>query len=141
VTRILLRDESPRGSRAHLPLFAIRAVARRALQEEGVARGELSILVTGDRAIRRLNARWRGKDASTNVLSFPGRDRFIGDVVISVETCARQGAETGSGFRYTFLFYLVHGILHLLGHDHVRPTQARRMNARTRAILEAAGEG
>ena len=121
----------------------VRAIARAALAAEGVTGGELSVLVTRDPAIRALNARFRGKDKVTNVLSFPQHDPraggLIGDVVLSVDTVARQGAETGAGFAYTFDFYLVHGILHLLGYDHHTGGEAKRMYARTRAILEAAG--
>lgn len=122
----------------------VRRIARAALAEEGVGAGELSVLVTRDPAIRRINARFRGKDEATNVLSFPQDDPrgggLIGDVIVSVDTVARQGAATGAGFRYTFDFYLVHGILHLLGYDHHRAAEAKKMYARTRDILEAAAK-
>jgi probable rRNA maturation factor len=118
---------------------AIRKVVRTALAAER-AEGALSILVTRNAAIRRLNKKWRGKDQSTNVLSFPQLPPLLGDVVISADYCRMQGEETGSGFRYTFLYYLVHGVLHLLGHDHEKPAEARRMYALTEKILKRAGE-
>jgi probable rRNA maturation factor len=137
-----------RPARLKLSTAIIRRIAIAALDAEGVRAGELSIVVTRDPEIRALNARFRGKDKATNVLSFPQDDPrspgaavpLIGDVVISLDYVDRQGAETGSGFRYTFLYYLVHGILHLLGHDHHAPAEARRMYRRTREILAAAGE-
>lgn len=124
-----------------VPAARLRALARSALAAEGIEAGELSIVVTRDPAIRELNARFRGKDEATNVLSFPQDDPraggAIGDVVVSVDTVARQGTETRAGFRYTFEFYLVHGILHLLGYDHHTGGEAKRMYARTREILAA----
>ncbi len=157
---VTVRNEaSGAPARRRIGAAAVRRIARAALLAEGVVRGELSVLVTRDARIRALNSRFRGKDKATNVLSFPQEDPFaargtarrgtraiprraplIGDVVVSVDTVARQGLATGSGFRYTFAYYLVHGILHLLGHDHHRPAEARRMYRRTREILAAAGE-
>lgn len=125
-----------------VPVARVRALARTALAAEGIETGELSVVVTRDPAIRELNARYRGKDKATNVLSFPQDDPrsggAIGDVVISLDTVARQGGETGAGFRYTFEFYLVHGILHLLGYDHHTGGEAKKMYARTREILGSA---
>lgn len=119
----------------------VAAIARAALAAEGIERGELSVLVTRDPTIRLFNAQFRGKDAATNVLSFPQDEPrsggLIGDVIVSIDTVARQGAETGAGFRYTFDFYLVHGILHLLGYDHHTGGGAKKMYARTRRILSA----
>ena len=138
-------EQDVRGAPARLKVATpwIRRLAAEALRVEGIERGELSVVVTRDPRIRSLNAEFRAKDKVTNVLSFPQDEpragKLIGDVVISVDTVARQGAQTGSGFRYTFAFYLVHGILHLLGHDHHEPAEAKRMYRRTREILEAVG--
>ena len=119
----------------------VTAIAHAALAAEGIERGELSVLVTRDPTIRMFNEQFRGKDAATNVLSFPQDDPrsggLIGDVIVSVDTVARQGEETGAGFQYTFDFYLVHGILHLLGYDHHTGGDAKKMYARTRHILAA----
>ena len=66
-----------------------------------------------------LNNEWRGKDRPTDVLSFPlDDDVMLGDIVISVETAARQAAERGYGVRDEVRVLLVHGLLHLLGYDH-----------------------
>ena len=127
-----MRSRGPLGVSAR----TIAKVARAAL---GKKRLVLSILVTTNSDIRRLNKKFRGKDEATNVLSFPQDPPLLGDVVISADYCAKQGRETGSGFRYTFLYYLVHGILHLLGHDHEKAADAKKMYALTERILEKAG--
>lgn len=124
---------------------AVVRVCEQALRALDVEAAELSVLLVDDTRIRDLNATWRGKDAPTNVLSFPqdgptaGEVRTLGDVVVSLETVARQGNETGSGYAYTFAFYLVHGVLHLLGWDHETPEDDAAMMAKTREILETAG--
>lgn len=80
---------------------------------------ELSILLTDDAGIQPLNARWRGVDAATDVLSFPLEEGpVLGDVVISVETAARRRDGDRWRLEDELLFLLVHGVLHLLGHDH-----------------------
>ncbi len=115
--------------------------ARRILSVLGRDDAELSILLAGDRAVRRLNREWRGKDAATDVLSFPvfappvgSRSaggplrRAIGDVVISLDTAAAQAAAAGVTRWQEVRRLLAHGILHLLGYDHERsPAAARRM--------------
>ncbi len=75
-----------------------------------------------DREMRRLNAGFRGKDKSTDVLSFPGEDdpseNHLGDVVISVPTARRQAAERGHGVDRELKVLALHGVLHCLGYDH-----------------------
>lgn len=116
----------------------------RALELEGC---ELSVSLVGDRAIRRLNRSWRRKDQATDVLSFPAGDRPagtpgprpLGDVVISLDTAARRAREDGRAVEAEVARYLAHGLLHLLGHDHERPAQARRMAAEEARLLGGAG--
>ena len=142
---MIVTDEAGRRA-AHLKIssVAVGKIARAALTAEGITKGELSVLLTRDEKIRVLNRKFRGMDTPTNVLSFPQDDpragKLIGDSAISLDYVDRQGEETGAGFRYTFAFYLVHGVLHLLGYDHHKPADARRMYKRTREILELAGE-
>lgn len=106
-----------------------------------------------DAAIRRLNRDYRGKDAPTDVLSFsmaegefgdvnPGG--VLGDVIISVETAARQAAERDAelgGVGYDtdleLAFLLAHGVLHLLGYDHEDEAEAREMEAQELALFSA----
>jgi probable rRNA maturation factor len=82
--------------------------------------GELALVFTGDRAMRRLNARYRGKDRPTDVLSFPGEggERGLGDVVISVETAERNARALGRSLAQELDVLALHGFLHALGYDH-----------------------
>jgi probable rRNA maturation factor len=82
--------------------------------------GELAVMLTTDEPVRRLNARYRGKDEPTDVLSFPGPGgrEGLGDVVISVETAARNARRLGRTFAEELDVLLLHGFLHVLGYDH-----------------------
>jgi len=84
---------------------------------------ELSILITSDREIKRLNRLYRNKDKPTDVLSFPmgeevGGWRLLGDVVISLDTAKVQASEFGLNLEEEIKRLLIHGIVHLLGYDH-----------------------
>jgi len=82
--------------------------------------GELSIVVCSDEYIQSLNAQWRGKDAATDVLSFPQEDGglVLGDLVISLPTAQRQAEERKHSLEVETRILMVHGLLHLLGYDH-----------------------
>ncbi len=84
------------------------------------ARGEVALLVTGDGTIRRLNRRYRGKDAATDVLSFPGPGgaAALGDIVISVPAAERNARRLGRTFTSELEVLVLHGFLHVLGYDH-----------------------
>jgi probable rRNA maturation factor len=89
------------------------------------AAGTVTVVVTTDRRIRRLNRIWRGIDAATDVLSFPagadpGPARHLGDLVISRETAARQARHEGHSLATELRVLALHGLLHLLGYDHER---------------------
>lgn len=120
------RSEHARGAAAARRLAR---VARGYLAALALPAAELSLLLVGDRAIRSLNRRWRGKDRATDVLSFPaaGPGPLLGDVVISLDTARRAAAEARRALEDELDRYLAHGLLHLLGHDHERPAEARRM--------------
>lgn len=94
---------------------------------------ELSVVLGNDDLVRTLNRTWRGKDAPTNVLSFPllaidsepepdipGERIGLGDIVFALETLERESAEQKKILREHFTHLVVHGILHLLGYDHER---------------------
>lgn len=126
--------------------IARRALARSAgivLEGLGLSGRELSILLTGDAGIRRLNRAYRRRDRPTDVLSFSLREgRFgdvssaLGDVVISLETARRQARENGVTLRQEVDRLLVHGILHLAGYDHeVSAREERRMKRKEREML------
>jgi probable rRNA maturation factor len=107
---------------------------------------ELSLLLADDAALRTLNRDWRGKDQPTNVLSFPAgapaasdAPRLLGDVALAYETVAREADEQGKTLADHTRHLLVHGILHLLGHDHALEAEAERMEGLERSILAGLG--
>jgi len=96
---------------------------RRVLREAAAAlrtRGELCLVLSGDRTLRSLNARYRGKDTPTDVLSLPGERAGLGDIVISVETAARNARRLGRTLPQEIDVLALHGFLHVLGYDHER---------------------
>ena len=97
----------------------LRRVLEAAGRSLGVA-GELALVLTGDRRVRALNARYRARDEPTDVLSFPGEGggKGLGDVVISVETAARNARAYGRSLGQELDRLVLHGFLHLLGYDH-----------------------
>ena len=112
-----------------------RAVAA-ALAEEGgkvAEAAELSCLFCDDATIRGLNRQWRGLDKPTNVLSFPaagpGSDHLLGDLALAFDTTAREAAEERKSLADHVAHLVVHGTLHLLGHDHEDRSEAEAMEA------------
>jgi probable rRNA maturation factor len=97
----------------------LRRVLRAAARDLGVS-GELAVVLAGDRTLRSLNARYRGKDKPTDVLSFPGPggQEGLGDVVISLETAARNARALGRTLPQEVDVLALHGFLHVLGYDH-----------------------
>jgi probable rRNA maturation factor len=83
------------------------------------ARGELCVALVSDRRMRALNRQFRGKDAVTDVLSFPAESRgFLGDIVIADGVAKRQAREAGHKIQTEIRVLALHGLLHLLGYDH-----------------------
>ena len=111
------------------------------------ADAELSVMLCSDAAIQALNGEWRGKEVPTDVLSFPqgdmppGAPRHLGDVVISLDTAMRQATEQGHSLAQEMAVLLVHGVLHLLGHDHDEAAERARMHAEEQRLLAALGGG
>ena len=111
-----------------LELSAHRAVeaALASLSERPAGDQTIDLLLTDDAAIRELNRAWRGQDKATNVLSFPspplpvrsGVPRHLGDIALAYETVRREAADEGKGLAAHVSHLVVHGVLHLLGHDH-----------------------
>jgi probable rRNA maturation factor len=109
----------------------------------------VSILFTSDEEVHTLNREWRGRDKPTNVLSFPMLERdelaalgaegapvMLGDIALGFETCAREATEKGVPLEHHAAHLIVHGLLHLAGHDHVdSEEQADAMEALEIAIL------
>ena len=115
---------------------AINATAQRC-----VARGEVSVVLTDDEAVRLLNRDWRNIDKPTNVLSFPAAmpkgspNPLLGDIVIAYETVARESAAEHKPFLHHLAHLAVHGFLHLIGYDHQTDSQADAMEGLERDIL------
>lgn len=134
-----------RGSK--VDVARLRRRARTILSAVGQSRSELSIALVDDVSIAELNGKWRGKPRPTDVLSFSlvegdfadHRGGLLGDVVISVETAAAQAAERRRGLNEIIARLLVHGVLHLVGHDHEEELQAREMAAEERRVWRALG--
>jgi probable rRNA maturation factor len=83
------------------------------------AKGDLSIAIVSDRRMRALNRQFRGKDAVTDVLSFPSGERsFLGDIVIAAGVAKRQAKDAGHSVQTEVKVLALHGLLHLLGYDH-----------------------
>jgi probable rRNA maturation factor len=105
---------------------------------------ELTILLTDDEEMRRLNRDWRGKNASTNVLSFPASDAvtgpgLLGDIALAYETIRDEAHERELAPSDHVAHLVVHGVLHLLGFDHGDDAQAERMEALERRALASLG--
>lgn len=115
-------------------------------------RGTVSVLLTSDAGIRRLNRQFRGKDKVTDVLSFPAggpaAGEIAGDLAISVPTARRQGVAQGHSLRTEIKILILHGLLHLAGYDHETDDGAmarRELRLRARlglpqGLIERAGE-
>ena len=107
------------------------------------ATGEITVVLADDRLVHRLNRTFRGKDKPTNVLSFPagaplaglGADQPLGDVVIALGTARAEAAASGIALADHLAHLVVHGVLHLLGHDHEREAEAVRMERLETRIL------
>ena len=152
-------DNQTRGS--GLDARALVRVLERLLAAIGEADSSVSLTFVRDPAMRALNREHRGKDAPTDVLSFPlyapetferggatrpraGGDaneaeRMLGDIVVSVDTAARQAADYDAPLAREVQRLLIHAVLHLAGHDHLEPGERARMEAEERRLADAVG--
>lgn len=121
-----------------------------AADDLGGTAAELSIVLADDTLIRTLNRQWRGQDAPTNVLAFSAREGktpnpasplpvLLGDVVLAYETVAAEAAAQGKPLADHLRHLVVHGVLHLLGYDHLGDEDAGRMEALEIRILAGLG--
>ena len=129
------------GAGKKYPTAALGKIAGALLAALKQSRSELSVALVGDREMRPLNARYRKKNQTTDVLSFFVEDQpksavvMLGDVVISVEQARRQAKARKSTLKSEMVTLLIHGTLHLLGYDHERSSrQARIMFALERKL-------
>jgi len=130
-----------RGAGRKYPTAVLRKIARELLALLNQQRAELSVALVGDKEIRRLNAKYRKKNRTTDVLSFFVADPphakpiILGDVIISVEQARRQARARKKTLKSEMVTLLIHGILHLLGYDHERSErQAKIMFALERKL-------
>jgi len=128
-----------RGAPQRTAGFA-RAIARTLAAAAPHVRGDVTLLLASDEAVRRLNKRYRGKDGTTDVLSFgladgrrPGEP--FGDIVVSVDAARRQAREYDATLEREIERLVVHGALHLCGYDHHERREAARMHGLTRRVL------
>ncbi|MDT8444549.1 MAG: rRNA maturation RNase YbeY [Desulfuromonadales bacterium] len=139
-----------RQTKRRIRKIPLRKVARKILSVSACPDAQLSILIVDDDMIQEINRDYLGKDRPTNVISFAMQEGegggvqpdLLGDVVISAETAARDADDAQTSFESELYFLLLHGILHLLGYDHERGTQAeaKRMEAREREIFSLVRE-
>ena len=121
----------------------VRKKAAKILSALGLSDRELSVTLINDRAMARLNRETFGRRGPTNVIAFPlddapspnGPPALLGEVVISLQTTRRQAREFGWPWQELLDFFLIHGILHLLGYDHEDPAAAARMDARAWELM------
>lgn len=119
-----------------------------AVLEHQSADGDLTIVLTDDAQLRELNRDYLGIDAPTDVLSFPASEtdpetarRYLGDILISVPRAGEQAREAGHALDAEIQLLVVHGTLHLLGHDHAEAEEKARMWKAQADILERLGLG
>jgi probable rRNA maturation factor len=117
----------------------LRRLVRSVLEGEGMPEARVGLLLTGDEAVREMNRTWRGKDRTTDVLSFPddgeGDSGYLGDIAVSMDRAVEQAPRFSATFEQETARLVVHGLLHLLGYDHHSPAEGRRMKAKERAYL------
>ena len=141
-------------------------VCRAVLKQEGVGE-KVSLVVADDETVCELNAEYRGLDKTTDVLSFafdnegefygegnapsewlagedfvlpPGESAGLGEVIVSYPQAVRQAQDAGHSIRHELACLIAHGILHLMGHDHMDDDDEREMKARERGVMERLSE-
>jgi probable rRNA maturation factor len=115
----------------------LRRAGGTALRHEGVRGRTVSALLTDDEEMRELNQRWRNLGRTTDVLSFEGGGEVLGDVVISLPAARRQAKRFHVTLEMEVSRLMIHGVLHLLGHDHRTAAERRAMNALTESIMKS----
>lgn len=128
------------------PTELLERAARAALEFSTALEADLTIALVDDERIQGLNRDFLDHDAPTDVLSFPADEpdpdsgrRYLGDIVISLNRAAAQSQERGHALESEMQLLVVHGVLHLLGHDHAGPEEKQRMWAAQAGLLERLG--
>jgi probable rRNA maturation factor len=121
---------------------AVAVVQRSATVALGTVEGDVVVLLTDDAAVQEINARFRDRDQPTNVLSFPAAESaapHLGDLMLAHGVCAAEAAAQGKTLADHLTHLTVHGVLHLLGRDHVDEAEAEAMEAEERTLLASLG--
>jgi probable rRNA maturation factor len=124
-----------KGAGKHYPTSELKKIAASILKVLERRQAELSVAWVGDKEMRPLNAKYRKKNKTTDVLSFPAdpsmpsNSGLLGDVIISVEQARRQAKERNNSLKKEMVTLLIHGILHLLGYDHERSQRQAKIMA------------
>jgi probable rRNA maturation factor len=127
------------GWRSHRGLHVRLKRAAEAAQLAARLKGDVTILLSGDRKLRALNREFRDKDKPTNVLSFPGGGGYAGDIAIAYGVTAKEAKDTNKTLIDHASHLVVHGVLHLAGYDHERPKDAKVMEPLEVKILAGLG--
>jgi probable rRNA maturation factor len=129
-----------------VPGSVLEEAAQTALRQQAAAQADLTIVITGDEVIRGLNRDFLGEDRPTDVLSFPADEadpetgrQYLGDVVISLPRAGEGAQRGGHALEAELQLLVVHGVLHLLGHDHADAEEKERMWTAQAEILTALG--
>jgi probable rRNA maturation factor len=125
---------------------ALKATMRALLENVDESESAISLTLVDDATIQAINREHREKDKPTDVLSFPlepsefeGPERLLGDIVISIDTARRQAADYDAPLQRELYRLMIHGLLHVLGHDHMEPEERRVMEAEERRLAAAIG--
>jgi probable rRNA maturation factor len=124
-----------KGAGKHYPTRDLKKIGASILKALERSQAELSVALVGDKEMRPLNSRYRKKNKTTDVLSFPADPSMpanaglLGDVIISVEQARRQAKERNTSLKKEIVTLLIHGILHLLGYDHERSQRQAKIMA------------
>ena len=144
----LVVDLVDRQRRVRIGQSWLVGLVRRALVAEGIQAAEVSVLLVDDRRIARVHDEWMGDATATDVITFdlsapagaPDSDGTLrGDIVVSTETAARMAPQVGWTARSETAYYVVHGILHLTGHDDLAPGPRQVMRRRERTLMASLG--
>jgi probable rRNA maturation factor len=127
----------------------VESTALAALKHQSApAEADLTIVLSDDAQLQELNLQWMGVDAPTDVLSFPSDEidpesgnRYLGDILISVQRAAEQAKAAGHAVEAEVQLLVIHGILHLLGHDHAEAAEKAKMWQAQGEILSQLGLG
>ena len=121
---------------------AAAVVERAASLALGDSHGDVVILLADDAHVRQINAQFRDRDRPTNVLSFPAPDSarpHLGDLILAHGVCAAEAAQQGKSLSDHLSHLTIHGVLHLMGHDHEVEDEAEAMELEERRLLASLG--